>query len=611
MIRDRRRQHTGVKRNSMEFLHPMELRVQIKLGLVFFMTFIVPVIVFGSLLLVSINRILENNLYSYQETNINQLTDALDEYFINLNRVARDLTSDISFTIGLSAKPDEFEDKVSWEKHRTKISEHIGEQITSEESILGYYLLTDKQIAYTSHEVTDSLEPESLIPQRISTGIIKDGLKLVLYRHNTTYLELQGNMPVLFCALPISIVYLEEKRFGTGVLVLFINPGEIDSIFQSHNPTSNQLYLFDNHGLFIHSNIREVSYKKIPSELSENARFNKTGRYKVRDGSGDSLISFTTSRFNSVKIFGYTSDNLIRDDIFFLSKNTLMFLFALIIFFILFIIFLSYSISSPINRLRTIIAQLEVSNYKDVSELLDRKNKGILSTYFDRFFTFLYTVFTQINEYHMKEKEHELLVLQSQVNPHFVYNTLNTIRIMAELEGQEKLAKAIRSLIHLLKKSIRFGSVFISIRDEIDQIRDYITLQKLRYNDSFQVRFSIDNDVLNYKCIKFILQPIVENAIFHGIDPGSGDGLITISISKEGNTIRYRVEDNGYGIDEETLSELNESPGKRKLSEKIGIHNVNSRLLTYFGPDCHLNIQSIRGSGTVVTYIIPVEPYAD
>jgi len=597
------------RRKVSRFLHPLEPRVQIKLGMTFFVTFIIPVIVFGVLLLVSINRILVNNLFGYQESNLNQLVDELDSYLIDLNRTSRDLSSDIPFSISLSRSYEDFNDPQLWDDHLESINGRIQDRLIIEPSVLGYLLQTGADTVFASPEFSDITSLQTLVPPHVQKGISDLGQNLMLFRNSSIDPGLDYPNDVLFCAMPLSIVSLEDKVFRTGVLVLMIDTAEIDSVIQTHNPTASPMYIFDDGGSFVYSNIQEITFKKIPNDLTERAKTNKTGRYLQRDRNGNVLISFTTSRFKTVKVFGYSSDELIRNDVFFLSKFTLLFLAVLVLIFVLFIIFLSYSISSPINRLRSIMTQLEGSNFRDASELLKRRNKGILSTYFDKFYAFIYSVLTRINDYHRKEKEHEVLVLQTQINPHFVYNTLNTIRIMAELDGHERISKAIRSLIHLLKRSIKIGSVFISVRDEIEQIRDYISLQKLRYNDAFRVRFNIESSVLEFRCIKFILQPVVENAIFHGIDPGSGTGVITISVRLDENEIVYRVSDNGSGIPPETLRELNQQHDVAPSSERIGIHNVNSRLQTYFGPSSRLDIASTVGEGTTVTYRIPAEHY--
>jgi len=218
-------------------------------------------------------------------------------------------------------------------------------------------------------------------------------------------------------------------------------------------------------------------------------------------------------------------------------------------------------------------------------------------------------VIFRINDYHKKEKEQELMILQAQINPHFVYNTLNTIRIMADMDGKKELAKAIQSLIHLLRNSIKIGVIFISIKEEIDQIKSYIALQQLRYRNSFQVKFSVDADVMSFRCIKFTLQPIVENAIFHGLDTNSPGGHIHITIRKQENRIDYMVEDNGRGIEAHELATILEGNPSKGGSDKIGLRNVNSRLASYFGEESRMRIHSERGKGTKVVYSLPAEPH--
>jgi sensor histidine kinase YesM len=199
-----------------------------------------------------------------------------------------------------------------------------------------------------------------------------------------------------------------------------------------------------------------------------------------------------------------------------------------------------------------------------------------------------------------KKREAELKALQAQINPHFLYNTLNTIRWMAVIQKADNISKMIVSLIKLLELSGKRVGKFISIEQELEHAQNYIYLQKIRYNDKFEVEYDIDENLLKYKIIKFVLQPIIENAIFHGIEPKDGSGTIKIIISKVEDMIRFQVVDNGVGMDEKIDVDKNRS------FSGLGIENVNERLIRNFGEDSKLIITSHIEKGTKVEFYLPM-----
>lgn len=595
----------GILRALPSLFNDVKLRLQYKLGLTFFFSFILPVFIFGIFLIFSFRHILERNLFSYQEISINQLQSELDKYFIDLHRVSRTLSYDIPFTIELGKGKDDSARR----DHREYIHGYLARLVEGEPSILGYLLLTDRAAMYTSPGLEDVAEPESVLPEGMIEDVLGGKKVIALGKARNDYLLGFEHQDILLFASQINITYLEKMSINKGLLLLLLDREYIDSIIARHSRPMGDIFLFSSDGDHIYSSNREIGYRKLPGELVDLLQREKHGRYTLRESSLTHLVSFTTSRFNTIKLLAFSTDRLIRNDIFFLSKFTIIFLLVLLAIFFTFTVYLSHSISSPVNRLERILGTLEQSSFSDTAELETYDNRGMLSPYFNHLYQFLGTTIRRINHFHRREKEHELMILQAQINPHFVYNSLNTIRLIAEMEKQDRLAEATRSLIHLLKNSIRIGVIFISIREEIDQIRDYISLQLLRYSDSFRVEFDLDERVYEYKCIKFILQPLVENAIYHGIDINSRKGVISIRVEKKGPHIEYAIEDNGKGIAQHTLDEINRDRDIETKTDGIGLQNVRLRLKTYFGENASLHIESEPGKGTRVFYSIPAERY--
>lgn len=212
---------------------------------------------------------------------------------------------------------------------------------------------------------------------------------------------------------------------------------------------------------------------------------------------------------------------------------------------------------------------------------------------------------------HEKEKrELELDLLLSQLNPHFVYNTLNAVIYMARKRGNEDIVRMVGSFIRLLQDAARTGDAhaFVPLRDDISLLRDYIAIQSYRYAGMFEVAWELEEEAMDCLVPRNLIQPLVENAIFHGICPKEeAKGTIRISAGVSEDTLRIRVEDDGIGIEPERLPALWEKPAARKGSglRPIGLANTRKRLEHLFGGRAELRIDSVPMRGTVVTIRLP------
>lgn len=207
-----------------------------------------------------------------------------------------------------------------------------------------------------------------------------------------------------------------------------------------------------------------------------------------------------------------------------------------------------------------------------------------------------------------KKRELEYQMLQSQINPHFLYNTLNSIKMMASIQGATGIAEMTTALASLLRNISKCESLIIPISEELSLIKDYFTIQNYRYGGMINFEIKIDDsDIVNNSIIKFTLQPLVENSIFHGLEPKGGLGNITIHLSYVGSDISIEVIDDGIGIPKDKLDNIlvNSSNGKNEFFREIGISNVNKRLQYEYGNQYGLSVTSIEGEGTTMQVLIP------
>lgn len=202
-----------------------------------------------------------------------------------------------------------------------------------------------------------------------------------------------------------------------------------------------------------------------------------------------------------------------------------------------------------------------------------------------------------------------MMVLQGQINPHFLYNTLDGIRMKAVINKDDETAYMIEELSGLLRTSAHINKEFIPLEDELNYISRYINLQNIRYKYKFELTIEIPDNLLKMIVPKFILQPVVENSIYHGLEIKKNDRKIVIKGIVENERVIISVEDNGVGMNEEDMNKLRQS---LELSDddpraKIGLRNINGRLKLYYGQKFGIKINSIYQEGTTICLIFPAQ----
>jgi two-component system sensor histidine kinase YesM len=206
-----------------------------------------------------------------------------------------------------------------------------------------------------------------------------------------------------------------------------------------------------------------------------------------------------------------------------------------------------------------------------------------------------------------EKRKAELAALQMQINPHFLYNTLNSIKCLVWTNQYSKVEPTINALVTLLEQTINRNDELITLQDELENIKNYMFIQEIRTCNPIPVQFQIEPELTQYKVPKLILQPIIENAIFHGIEPKKQKGSIRIDGAVRDAELQIEIFDDGIGMDSQTVANIlkgNQPQASNRLSG-IGIKNVDERLKLSFGPQYGLSIKSAPGIGTVVTLILP------
>ncbi|MBO4242863.1 MAG: sensor histidine kinase [Clostridiales bacterium] len=265
---------------------------------------------------------------------------------------------------------------------------------------------------------------------------------------------------------------------------------------------------------------------------------------------------------------------------------------------------LSHALSRPVQSLAEAMTQFEENaedfTYTPVGGVREVRT---LSESFSHMVIRLQSLMGTVKDEQVNLRKTELRALQAQINPHFLYNTLDSISWMTERGKKDEVVEMVNALARLFRISISKGHELIPIRSEIQHAESYLQIQSHRYKNQFTYSFNVDEDCLDHLCNKITLQPIIENAIYHGINGLVDGGEIVVSVKGEGDDIIMTVEDNGNGMNEDQIAAIMNK--ERSDHTGIGIKNVNDRLKIYFGADYGIRIESVPDEGTKVIIRMP------
>jgi len=256
--------------------------------------------------------------------------------------------------------------------------------------------------------------------------------------------------------------------------------------------------------------------------------------------------------------------------------------------------------------------QVEAGNLKAYYDINSNKDEIYnLGLSYNKMIDEIANLIERIYQEQSEKRTAEMAVLQAQIKPHFLYNTLDNLKWMAKKQGAEDVAKTITSLSNLFRIFLSNGQEMITIANEFKHTKSYLEIQSMRYKEKLSYSINLDDNIKPLYIIKIIIQPLVENAIYHGIKPKTGNGHVSIEGKIVDGFIQITVSDNGVGINKKNLNSLNEMLDSMDCSEHFGIVNTLIRIRTLYGKDGNLSIESIESEGTIVIIRLPIREEGD
>ena len=545
----------------------------------------------------------EKDAHTYAYEIVKQAGRSMNYYIRHMEDIAMLLERDLSFRQQLMEEDSEGKDGI-WASYNNILERYKGMSSTKGDIVSifafgenGAILADDNRYNIKPYINIKSLD-------WYEKAVEAKGKPVVSSAHIQNYLEEDAKW-----VFSVSVAIMDENEDrALGVILIDMNYETISDI-------CSQIKLGERGYVYIIHNDRELIYHPKQQLIYSDLRVEDIdGVFEQNEGSyiykeDKKLITIHTMPDLEWKIVGvsYLSELLF-------AQRKLIVAVSVFTVFCLMLAFIgariiAKSISRPIKELQEAMLEVEQGNMNVVVESSANTHEiNSLSKTFQTMVKRIKQLLEEVNNNQRKLRKTELKVLQAQINPHFLYNTLDTIIWLGEKEEHERVVLMTSALAKYFRLSLSKGEDIIPIAAEIDHVKNYLIIQKIRYDNKLNYEFDIDPEILFYDTIKITLQPLVENALYHGIKDRETGGVIRIVGRKVGSNICLTVEDDGAGMSQEEIDTIiTRHIPKSITTGGVAIKNVHERLQIYFGKSYGLKYESELGKGTKVHVCIPIK----
>ncbi|MDF2988216.1 MAG: putative signal transduction protein with a C-terminal ATPase domain [Eubacterium sp.] len=458
------------------------------------------------------------------------------------------------------------------------------------------YDLHGSSLRTTKYLTTSTVEDARLAPWFEDLKTLHGGYKISINADNTLKTTSGKNL--------ISVMRVLndlDSLTPIGVLILNISEDSISDVIKetTKSGSSSFILLDKNNNPVVKNDPIYHTYLNYFSDI------NGTEAIKVVDNQNSYIYKLgleeTGWTIISSSSLSYTSSEIKT-----LNVVYVVFIVVTLLLFILASLFTASLITSPIKKLIKSMQGVANGVFKRVSYNTGTDEIGELKNNYNLMIMQINDLIIRLVDEEKQKRRFELDVLNEQIKPHFLYNTLDNIAYLALAVNNQKLYEAVNALGSFCRISLSKGSEKISLGDEITLIKNYLSLQKLRYGDMINDEYHIDQNTLNIKILKNVLQPLVENCIYHGIRPSGEPGLITTSAHLEGDHLYISVEDNGMGMEESEINSISDENLARNQSS-FGLRGTIQRLKIHYGSNDIYKVESEKYAGTKIILKIPIQ----
>ncbi|MCZ8518951.1 MULTISPECIES: cache domain-containing sensor histidine kinase [Paenibacillus] len=543
----------------------------------------------------------------YTKELVKQVHTNVETYIYNMESIA-----------SLALSSGELKRYASWPRHDSAEGEELGRNLSAyfrtilaSRKDIASILFVGGQGGMVSDRIGGSLKPYSEVQEQEWYGSARrlEGGTAITSSHVQNLFRGEYRWVV---SISTTIPSTQAKSSGEGadggVLLVDLNYSVIDNLCkQIQLGKRGYVYILAPSGDLVYHPQQQILNTQLKTERISEILESKDGTMTFGTGTDSKIYTVSTTRFGW-KIVGVVfPEDLTR------NKHAMQwsaaFWGSLCLAIALSIsVILSFTLTRPLKALEAHMKLAEKGSFGQRVDIESTNEIGKLARSFNVMIGRIQDLMEQIVQEQEKKRISELKALQAQIKPHFLYNTLDSIIWMAETRKMDEVVSMTSALAKLLRSSINKGEELVSLAVELEQIRHYLTIQQIRYRRKFTYSIEVPEELLSCKILKLVLQPIVENAIYHGIKHKAEPGHIGISGRREGSGIELTVSDDGAGMPEGKMKTMLgglQRTADASAGSGVGVHNVNQRIRLAFGSGYGLQFQSELEEGTVVTIRIP------
>ncbi|EMS69205.1 cache domain-containing sensor histidine kinase [Ruminiclostridium cellobioparum] len=537
-----------------------------------------------------------------------QITENLDTFFTNMAKITempyydKELNNILDRRYSVNNEMNEYQ-KV--EDYNQITQNFFSKLFLLNKSIETLYLTSfvNDRVYYKGYRAEYSREESDLKNEQWFRNIVSKGGKEVIIGIHDEFPSVPNTSQVITIGRLIVKPFTNEKQ---GVFLINIKPEKLEELYKETRltPGTRQLIIDENNRI-VYSKLENEIGTQIDPDIIKIINSKGTNNEVTINNTPVFIIS-DTSRYSFWKVINIIPRNELFSDAEAIREGILLIGIALVLLSVLVSFIIAGSITKPIVKLNNQMKLVEQGDFSVNIEGQRNDEVGQLSKTFNKMILQINELIQKIKIDGENKRISELQALQSQINPHFMYNTLNVIKWMAQMQAADNITQAVDSLIYLLNFSAKTTAEFIPISEELEFVKNYISIMRLRYYNKFEVIYEIEDSVYKYKTLKFILQPFIENAIFHGFDKRKSGYHLRIKAFLENGSVCFIINDDGSGIAAQDIPKiLNKDIQGEKGFNSIGISNVVGRIKLHFGQQYKVDITSRPEVGTSIFINIP------
>lgn len=590
-------------------------KIAIKLFMIYLLAITIPVSLFGILSFQLTSSAVKSDYIQFKESLNRQVSANIDEDLSNLKEQSASIIMNINDISNFLNYPPKIIDNAYFET-KNRLNTYFLSILQNNERLdgIGLIQLSGDVVYYMNRDQSSTNLISVKEDPWFSDTIDANGDPILLGPHSNKFLFNYNSSPgnkdeiITYSRLIKDFYNFNEVK---GVLIFDQNVQQFADLVADTNSLADEtLIILDNEDKLIYSNDLNLNHETI-SETIHHFNTQRQGSYETEVGDEKMFVSIDIS-----SQFGWKVISLIPLE--FLSQKTafiqkINFSLLLVLIFIIFIIsiLISNIINHPLKKLVASFKKLQKGDFNATVPVKGEDELAQIGLTFNIMVNNMNNLITQKYELIILKKHAELESLQSQINPHFLYNTLSSAKAVIDKGDYNKASEFIQNLSDIFRYSLNRGIYIVNFVDELEHVKKYLYIQETRFAGKYNVCYDIDKEVLGLPIPRLTLQPIVENAIYHGFEGRSADCEIKIAAKLFDDRYFVYVTDNGVGIPEHELQKMNvflesdEENNHMNNPEKVGMYNVNSRIKLHFGNTCGIKVFSTEGSGTVVRITLP------